>query len=468
MSSETILNGRYALVAQQGSGGMSVIYKAIDRALGRTVAVKILRPSLTKDPTFLEKFRAEARAVANLSHPNIVTVHDVGSDGPTHYIVMEMVEGTDLKKIIRDNNALPLNRALDLGIQICAGVGYAHRSGLVHADVKPQNILVTPQDVVKVTDFGIAQALSDTQPNQRAEVVWGSPHYFAPEQAKGEQPTTAADVYAIGIVLFEMLTGRLPYSGANQQELAMAHIRDRIPSASEFNPNVPEKLAKMIVKAMGKEPQNRFRDADQFGNVLRDYRDKARMNTANPPEVQAGASLPSGVIDPNLTAGQSTEPRNAPPGNRPPGIGIPPAPTQRGNNAEVTAKYSAAPQAPPPYDPRRPYQQPQQAQPSVPNPITQPPQPFEQRYVPPPVQQVVQPQPQTYQPQAQQYQPNNYPVPPQSPSDSGYNTAQYSRPMRPETNEEEGFDYVTLVLAFIAIIAFLGLIPLWIFVIASR
>ena len=147
MASETILNGRYALVAQQGSGGMSVIYKAIDRALGRTVAIKILRPSLTKDPSFLEKFRQEARSVANLSHPNIVTVHDVGSDGPTHYIVMEMVEGTDLKKIIRENNALPLERALDLAIQICAGVGYAHRSGLVHADVKPQNILVTPQDV---------------------------------------------------------------------------------------------------------------------------------------------------------------------------------------------------------------------------------------------------------------------------------------------------------------------------------
>jgi eukaryotic-like serine/threonine-protein kinase len=460
MSSETILNGRYALVAQQGSGGMSVIYKAIDRALGRTVAVKILRPSLTKDPSFLEKFRNEARAVANLSHPNIVTVHDVGSDGPTHYIVMEMVEGTDLKKIIRDGNALPLDRALDLAIQICAGVGYAHRSGLVHADVKPQNILVTPQDVVKVTDFGIAQALSDTQPHQRAEVVWGSPHYFAPEQAKGDQPTPAADVYAIGIVMFEMLTGRLPYAGTNQQELAMAHIRERIPSVTEFNPTVPDKLAKMIIKAMGKEPNNRFRDADQLGNVLRDFRDKAGQGTV---VHQPNIATPSSPSESAPQTAQQTELRNPPPGSRPPGVGIPPAPTQRGNNADVTAKYSAAPSAPPPYDPRRPYQQPQDAQPSVPNPIVQPPQPFQQRYTPPPVQgQVVQQQV----PQQGQFQPN-YPVPPQAPSDSGYYTAQYSRPMQPQ-DEEEPFDYVTLVLAFIAIVAFLGLIPLWIFVLASR
>lgn len=459
MSSETILNGRYALVAQQGSGGMSVIYKAIDRALGRTVAVKILRPSLTKDPSFLEKFRNEARSVANLSHPNIVTVHDVGSDGPTHYIVMEMVEGTDLKKIIREAKALPVERALDIGIQMCAGVGYAHRSGLVHADVKPQNILVTSQDVVKVTDFGIAQALSDTQPQQRAEVVWGSPHYFAPEQAKGEQPAATADVYATGIVLFEMLTGRLPFTGTNQQELAMAHIRDRIPSVTEFNPNVSDKLAKMVMKAMSKEPQNRFRDGDQFGNVLRDFRDKARMNTANPSQVVAPPPSPS---DSKPMSRQATELRNVPPGSRPPGIGIPPAPSPRGSNAEVTAKYSPAPHSPPPYDPRRPYQQPPQSQPSVPNPITQAPQPFQQRYVSPPA------QAQGSQQQVpQQHQPS-YPAPPQSPSDSGYYTAQYSRPITPDVEESSGFDAVTLVLAFIAIIAFLGLIPLWAFVIASQ
>jgi serine/threonine-protein kinase len=454
MAGETILNGRYALVAQQGSGGMSVIYKAIDRALGRTVAVKILRPSLTKDPAFLEKFRNEARSVANLSHPNIVTVHDVGSDGPTHYIVMEMVEGTDLKKIIRDEGALPIDRALDIGVQICAGVGYAHRSGLVHADVKPQNILITPQDVVKVTDFGIAQALSDTQPHQRAEVVWGSPHYFAPEQARGEQPAPTADVYAIGIVMFELLTGRLPYTGANQQELAMAHIRERIPLATEFNPNVSDKLAKLIYRAMSKDPRDRYRDADQFGNLMREFRDKARQNTAvDYPK----ATSPDSGSKPHPSP--QSEPRKAPPGNRPPGVGIPPAPSGRGSNVEVTAKYSAAPNAPQQYDPRRPYQ-PQQSQPSVHNPIKQAPQPFEQRYIPPPPQaQPKQPVPQ----QAQQHQPH-YPTP-QPPGDSGRYMSQQSRPMIPE--EDTGFDYVTLILAFLAFLAIGGLVPLWIFVIAS-
>ncbi len=199
-NNETILNNRYRLVAQQGSGGMAVIYKAVDLELGRTVAIKILRPSLTADPAFLTRFRNEARAVANLNHPNIVTVYDVGNEGQTHYMVMEFIDGQDLKKIIKTDGILPVDRALKIAIQICAGIGFAHRAGLVHADVKPQNILVTRGDVVKVTDFGIAQALSDTQPGEKVSVVWGSPHYFAPEQARGDRPTPAADVYSIGIV----------------------------------------------------------------------------------------------------------------------------------------------------------------------------------------------------------------------------------------------------------------------------
>ena len=210
MPGETLLNQRYELVAQQGSGGMSVIYKALDRMLGRMVAIKILRPNLTKDPAFLDKFQQEARSVAMMSHPNIVTVHDVGSDGATHYIVMEMIEGNDLKKLIKARGGLPLDKALEYGIQICAGLGFAHRSQLVHADVKPQNILINREGVLKVTDFGIAQAYTDTMTQTRSDVVWGSPHYFAPEQARGESPTPASDVYSIGIVLFEMFTGRLP------------------------------------------------------------------------------------------------------------------------------------------------------------------------------------------------------------------------------------------------------------------
>jgi serine/threonine-protein kinase len=436
MARETILNGRYALVAQQGSGGMSVIYKAIDRALGRTVAIKILRPSLTSDPSFLEKFRNEARAVANLSHPNIVTVYDVGSDGPTHYIVMEMIEGQDLKKLIKQHDTFSIERSLDIAIQICAGIGYAHRSGLVHADVKPQNILVTPQDVVKVTDFGIAQALSHTQPTQRAEIVWGSPHYFAPEQARGEQPAPQADVYAVGIVLFEMLTGQLPYIGTNQQELALAHIKEPIPNVSDINPAVPDRLSKIVYRAMSKDLRDRFRDGDQLGSVLRDFRERSREHTATNPNVD----IPSPRVHDSKPVAQTTQP----PGNRPPGIGSPPR-----INSDVTARYSSAPHAPEPYNPR------QQA--SIPSPqgsITQPPQAFEQRFSPP-----MPPQQQAAYPPAQAY-------PPQI-GDSGPYPPQYSRPMSVTHEEDEGIDYVTILLGILAVLAIGGLILLWIFVIAN-
>ncbi len=445
MAGETVLNGRYQLVAQQGSGGMSVIYKAVDRALGRTVAVKILRPSLTSDPSFLAKFRDEARAVANLSHPNIVTVYDVGSDGPTHYIVMEMVEGTDLKKIIKDNGALPIDRAIDLSIQICAGLGYAHRSGLVHADVKPQNMLVTPQDVVKVTDFGIAQALTNTQPLQKAEVVWGSPHYFAPEQARGDQPTPQADVYAVGIVMFELLTGELPYVGNNQQELAMAHIREPIPNVSDFRPRIPDRLAKIIYRAMAKNPRDRYRDADQLGNILEKFRSQARDMTAVAPQVPL----------------QPEPPRQPAPGNRPPNIGstVPSQP----KNSEVTAKYSAAPDAQKLYDPRQ--------QPPIQNPVARPAQPLEQRYATPPPPQAGQAQPYYAPQQAAQ----NYPQPMtmQNPNlvDSGQYPPQASFPsqgMPPYIGEEDdGADLVTISLGVIALLAVSGLVILWVFVISS-
>lgn len=350
MTNETVLNGRYRLVAQQGSGGMAVIYKAIDQALGRTVAVKILRPSLTNDPAFLARFRNEARSVANLAHPNIVTVHDVGSDGPTHYIVMEFIEGQDLKRIIKGDGGIVIERALQLGIQICAGIGFAHRAGLVHADVKPQNILVTRDDVVKVTDFGIAQALSDVHPGERQSVVWGSPHYFAPEQAKGEKPSPAADVYSIGIVMFEMLTGRLPYAGANQQELALAHIRDRIPMVTEFNPNVPENLAKIVYKTMSKDPVQRYRMADQLGHILISYRDRGREQ---PQQVSAPPPQPQSI--PTIQVRPPQQPM------------IPPAPQMVGDPLP-THRYDLAPNAPGSGAPfRQPPQPPPQAIPSVPS-----------------------------------------------------------------------------------------------------
>ncbi len=413
-SQETLLNGRYRLLAQQGSGGMAVIYKATDLALGRTVAVKILRPSLTSDPEFLKRFRQEARNVANLSHPNIVTVHDVGQDGNTHYIVMEYVDGEDLKRLIRAGAPFSIDRALSIAIKICAGVGYAHRAGLVHADVKPQNVLVTESDNVKVTDFGIAQALTATKPRdrERQRVVWGSPHYFSPEQAQGEAPSPASDVYAIGIVLFEMLTGRLPFVGTDQQELAMAHIREAPPRAAEFNPNVPEHLDRILSKVLAKEPTSRYRTADQFGRILVSYRRRGQVTTDVVPEVGAGASFPdtaatmppSGPLPPipigNRVSGQ--EAVVAQPVPRPA-----PAPTGTPRSEAPTYIYS------------EPAYHGPAGVPSVPSALRP-------SYVPP-------------QPPAPMIQ-------------SRYRAVE----------EPPQLDLVTLVLAFIALIAVMLLIPLWI------
>ena len=317
MPGETLLNQRYELVAQQGSGGMSVIYRALDRMLGRMVAIKILRPNLTKDPAFLEKFQQEARSVARMSHPNIVTVHDVGNDGATHYIVMEMIDGNDLKKLIKTRGALPFDKAIDYAIQMCAGLGFAHRSKLVHADVKPQNLLINTENVLKVTDFGIAQAYTDTMPQTRSEVVWGSPHYFAPEQARGEKPSPASDVYSIGIVMFEMFTGRLPYIGSSQRELALAHIQNEIPRAKEFNPDLPDDLSNVIAKVMDKRPNDRYKHADQLGHILQQIRDRSRSAAL---QTSAGRMAP-----PTVVGQQPAGPPPIPP--RMPGYSLPPAPS---------------------------------------------------------------------------------------------------------------------------------------------
>lgn len=402
---DTLLNGRYRLVEQQGSGGMAVIYKATDLALGRTVAVKILRPSLTNDPEFLKRFRQEARNVANLSHPNIVTVHDVGQDGNTHYIVMEFIDGEDLKRLVRASAPFTLDRALSIAIKICAGVGYAHRAGLVHADVKPQNVLVTESDQVKVTDFGIAQALTGTKPHERKRVVWGSPHYFSPEQAQGEAPTPASDVYAIGIVLFEMLTGRLPFVGADQQELAMAHIRETPPDASGLNPNVPVHLDRILQKVMSKEPASRYRTADQLGRILISYRRQGQLTTDQVPEVTEVEPADAAPPDPNA--------RFAPPEQfAPPGTPPPQPPVIAEPRTEAPTNLYTQAQS--------------QGEGYSPSPVTTPSMP--------PV-------------NSQYYQP----APPDSMIQSRYRASE----------PPEQLDMVTIVLAFLAFIAVMLLIPLW-------
>ncbi len=287
-----ILNERYQLLARAGSGGMSVVYRAHDLALGRIVAVKVLHESLTSDGEFLHRFQKEAHSVANLSHPSIVTVHDIGRDGRRYFMVMEYVEGWTLKEMIgrqRDSfgSPLALDRTLDLAIQICAGIGYAHRANLVHCDVKSQNVLVTREGRVKVTDFGIARAMSETSLFQSG-VVWGTPQYFSPEQAAGEPPSPASDVYSIGVIMFEMLTGRLPFEADSQTALALKHMRAAPPMVTAYNTAVPEQMEKIVAKVLSKEPSGRYRTADQLGRVLLAYRENALSETGPISHATAG------------------------------------------------------------------------------------------------------------------------------------------------------------------------------------
>ncbi len=268
MTEKILLNNRYQLDERQGSGGMAMVYRAQDLMLERTVAIKLLRADFSSDPDFRERFRQEAKAAANLSHPNIVTVHDFGLDSGRLFIVMEFVPGTNLKLIIQQHGRFPIEEAIALMVQACAGLGYAHRAGLVHCDVKPQNMLVTPDKRLKVVDFGIARALATIAPEEQAETVWGSPQYFSPEQAAGNAPSPASDVYSLGIILYEMLTGQLPFTAPGAEELARMHREVPPPSPRKVNPEIPPKLEQIILKVISKEPSARYRTADQLGRVL--------------------------------------------------------------------------------------------------------------------------------------------------------------------------------------------------------
>ena len=268
MEMPSLLNDRYQLQETLGTGGMAVVYKARDLMLERSVAVKVLREDFSKDPAFRERFRQEARAAANLSHPNIVTVHDFGLDQGHLFIVMEYMPGTDLKSLIKQKERFTVSEALELMIQACGGIGYAHRAGLVHCDVKPHNMLVTPEGRLKVTDFGIARALSTISPDEHSDVVWGSPHYFSPEQAAGRPPSPASDVYSLGVILYEMVTGRLPFVASDATELARMHREDKPVAPRYYNSSIPSALEEIILKVLSKEPSSRYRTADQLGRLL--------------------------------------------------------------------------------------------------------------------------------------------------------------------------------------------------------
>ena len=298
MNDPRLLNNRYQIDGRIGSGGMAEVYRARDLMLERTVAIKLLREDFSRDPAFRERFRQEAKAAANLSHPNIVTIHDFGFDNQQIFIVMEYVPGTDLKTILESRGILNVDEALPLIIQACAGVGYAHRTGMVHCDVKPHNMIVTPDQRLKVTDFGIARALASINPQEVNHVVWGSPQYFSPEQATGHPPSPASDVYSLGVVLYEMLTGRLPFMANSAAELSQMH-RALIPSPpSQFNPLIPLDLERACLKVLSKEPSSRYRTADQFGRVLISL---SRSIKASTNEIRTPLKIPASEISRSST-----------------------------------------------------------------------------------------------------------------------------------------------------------------------
>lgn len=268
MNEGMLLNNRYQLLDQLGSGGMSNVFRARDLMLERSVGIKVLHERYSNDSSFQRRFRQEARAAANLSHPNIVTVHDFGLDHGQLFIVMEYIPGKDLKTLLRQRGRFSVEEAIPLMVQACAGIGYAHRAGLVHCDVKPHNMIVTPDARLKVTDFGIARALSTITPDEKADVVWGSPQYFSPEQATGEAPSPASDVYSLGIVLYEVLTGALPFIAPTSEELARLHLQAAPVAPSEYIPDIPSALEEIVLKVLSKEPAARYRTADQLGRVL--------------------------------------------------------------------------------------------------------------------------------------------------------------------------------------------------------
>lgn len=268
MDEGILLNDRYQLLERLGSGGMAEVFRARDLMLDRIVAIKVLRTDYSVNPDFQNNFRMEARSAANLSHPNIVTVHDFGFADNLLYIVMEFIPGKDLKQLIRERGRFSVEAGIPLITQACAGLGYAHRAGIVHCDVKPHNMLVSPEGRLKVTDFGIARALATITPGERSDVVWGSPLYFSPEQAQGEPPSPASDVYSLGVVMYELLCGTPPFTASTSDELARLHISARPIPIREYIPDIPVALEEIIMKVLSKEPSARYRTADQLGRVL--------------------------------------------------------------------------------------------------------------------------------------------------------------------------------------------------------
>jgi serine/threonine protein kinase/beta-lactam-binding protein with PASTA domain len=269
---QKILNDRYELEQKIGEGGMARVYRGRDLRLNRQVAIKVLHSHFASDTNFLQRFHHEAQAAANLRHPNIVDVYDVGQDADTHYIVMEYVAGSDLKALLMRSGALPIEQAVYVGECVANGLDAAHRIGMVHRDIKPQNIIVGEQGQVKITDFGIAKSSLSTALTETG-VTFGTADYISPEQARGQPATPRSDIYSLGVTLYETLTNRLPFTGDSSIAVAMQHVSADPPPPRMYNPRIPPQLESLVLRTLSKEPDSRPTTARDFARQLGGYRD---------------------------------------------------------------------------------------------------------------------------------------------------------------------------------------------------
>ncbi len=271
------INDRYEIIKNIGEGGMANVYLANDTILDRKVAVKVLRGDLSNDDKFIRRFQREALSVSNLSHPNIVEVYDVGEEDGSHYIVMEYIEGKTLKQLLKKRESLTLTEVIDIMTQLTDGIAHAHESYIIHRDIKPQNIMIEDDGRIKITDFGIAMALNATQLTQTNSVM-GSVHYLPPEQASGKSATVKSDIYSLGIMMYELLTGNVPFRGDNAVEIALKHMKDKIPSVRKQDPSIPQSVENIILKATAKNPRNRYDSAKEMHEDLLHCLDEEHVN----------------------------------------------------------------------------------------------------------------------------------------------------------------------------------------------
>lgn len=271
------INDRYQIIKSIGEGGMANVYLAYDTILDRNVAVKVLRGDLATDDKFVRRFQREALSASSLSHPNIVEVYDVGEDNGSYYIVMEYIEGKHLKELIKKRGKLTLSEVIDIMSQVCDGLATAHDSYIIHRDIKPQNIMILDSGLVKITDFGIAMALNSTQLTQTNSVM-GSVHYLPPEQASGKGSTMQSDIYSMGILMYELLTGTLPFRGENAVEIALKQLKEPIPNLKTKIPDVPNSIVNIVKRATAKNPKNRYTDAREMLDDIKTAMDDSRID----------------------------------------------------------------------------------------------------------------------------------------------------------------------------------------------